>query len=242
MNETIHVLDKRLSLLQPEDGFKTSIDAVLLGAACPAKKGDQILDLGCGVGSAGLCTLYRVPDSRLTGIDVLPASIALANKNAKLNHKDARSVFIAEDIRDFEGEPFDHVICNPPYLGAGSHIPSPKEEKQIAIGFGEDDIDLKDWIDAAYRNLRKGGSLTMINRADATDKIIRDMGKKFGAIEIIPLWPKLYVTAKRVIIRGLKDRKSPATLHPGLVLHNLDGSYSDAANRVLKEAHALFSD
>lgn len=243
----ITVLNKRLSLKQIPDGFKTSMDSVLLAAACPAKEGDHILDLGCGVGSAGFCVLYRVPDTKLTGIDVLPDHVELAKENAVLNHKDARATFIAEDIRDYDpvldgNEGFDHIICNPPYLPPGAHIQSPSANKQLAIGLGEDDIDLKDWIDAAHRNLKSGGGLTIINRADATDKIIREMGRKFGAVEIIPLWPKLSVKAKRVIIRGIKDRKSPATMHPGIVLHNAGGDYTSAAERILRDAHALCLD
>ena len=248
MSDEITVLGQRLKLRQIPDGFKTSIDSVLLAAACPAKEGESILDLGCGVGSAGLCVLYRVPDTKMTGIDILPDHIDLAKGNASLNHKDARATFLAEDIRDFEPmlhdteAGFDHVICNPPYLEGGAHIQSPSAHKQLAIGLGEDDLDLKDWIDAAHRNLKSGGGLTIINRADATDKIIREMGRKFGAIEIIPLWPKLSMKAKRVIIRGIKDRKSPATLHPGVVLHNADGEYSSAAERVLRDAQALCLD
>ena len=248
MSDEITVLGQRLKLRQIPDGFKTSIDSVLLAAACPAKEGESILDLGCGVGSAGLCVLYRVPDTKMTGIDILPDHIDLARGNASLNHKDARATFLAEDIRDFEPmlhdieAGFDQVICNPPYLEGGAHIQSPSAHKQLAIGLGEDDLDLKDWIDAAHRNLKSGGGLTIINRADATDKIIREMGRKFGAIEIIPLWPKLSVKAKRVIIRGIKDRKSPATLHPGVVLHNADGEYSSAAERVLRDAQALCLD
>ena len=250
-DDEITVLGKRLRLRQIPDGFKTSIDSVLLAAACPVKTGEQVLDLGCGVGSAGLCVIYRVPDTQLTGIDVLPDHIELAKENATLNHKDARTTFIAEDIRDYEpmidnkakmSKGFDHVICNPPYLSPGAHIQSPSARKQLAIGLGEDDIDLKDWIDAAHRNLKSGGGLTIINRADATDKIIREMGRKLGAIEIIPLWPKLSVKAKRVIIRGIKDRKSPATLHPGVVLHSADGEYTQAAEKILRKGKALYLD
>jgi len=57
----ITVLNGKLRLLQAPDGFRTSIDAVLLAAACPAQNGHSILDLGCGVGSAGLCALHRLP-------------------------------------------------------------------------------------------------------------------------------------------------------------------------------------
>jgi len=244
MSDEITILDQRLRLKQIPDGFRTSIDAVLLAAACPAKPSEHILDLGCGVGSAGLCALSRVDDTQLMGIDVLPDHITFARDNAELNQLDARATFIAEDIRDFEpsihgGNRFDQVICNPPYLTSGAHIESPSALKQIAIGHGEDDLDLKDWIDAAHRNLRSGGGFTMINRADATDKIIRDMGRRFGAIEIIPLWPKLSVKAKRVIIRAIKDRQSPATLHAGIVLHNANGDYTDAARKILRDAQGL---
>jgi len=249
--DTITILGKRLPLKQIADGFKTSIDSVLLAAACPAKPNDHILDLGCGVGSAGFCALYRVPDTKLTGIDVLPDHIELAKENALMNHKDARATFIVDDIRDYEpmldGDPetdrgFDHIICNPPYLESGAHIQSPSAHKQLAIGLGEDEMTLKDWVDAGHRNLKSGGTFTIINRADATDKIIRKMGKRFGAIEIIPLWPKLSVKAKRVIIRGIKDRKSPSTLHPGVVLHNANGDYTPAAEKILREAQALCLD
>ncbi|MGH1399108.1 MAG: tRNA1(Val) (adenine(37)-N6)-methyltransferase [Alphaproteobacteria bacterium] len=246
-DDRIHVLGGQLELLQPLGGFKTSIDAVLLGAACPAEGGERVLDLGCGVGSAGLCTLSRVAEARLTGIDILPRSVELAEKNAALNGQDARAAFIAEDIRDYEGGmnadghgEFDHVICNPPYLEAGAHIQSPSPEKQTAIGFGEDDIDLKDWIDAAYRNIKVGGSFTMINRADHTDKIIQGFGRKFGAVEIIPLWPKLSMPAKRVIIRARKDRKSPSVIHAGVILHRENGEYTDAAEAILRDGKALF--
>ena len=249
MSDEITVLGERLTLRQIPDGFKTSIDAVLLAAACPAKSGDCILDLGCGVGSAGLSVLTRVEGVNLTGIDVLPDHVSLARINAEINDLDARTTFVADDIRDFEprfhgGDVFDHIICNPPYLNSGAHIQSPSAHKQLAIGLdpigiGEDAMDLKDWIDAAHRNLRSGGTLTIVNRADATDKIIREMGRKFGAIEIIPLWPKLSIKAKRVIIRGIKDRKSPSTIHPGVVLHSADGEYTPAAERILRNAETL---
>ena len=139
------------------------------------------------------------------------------------NHKDTRATFIADDIRDFEpsldDDPdndhgFDHVICNPPYLESGAHIQSPSAHKQLAIGLGEDKT-LKDWIDAAHRNLRSGGTFTIINRADAaTDKIIRKMGKRFGAIEIVPLWACCRSKPNVGLFVGLRTVKSPATLHP----------------------------
>lgn len=232
--EEIHVLNKRVRLLQPAQGFRTSLDSVMLAAACPVKKGQEFLDLGCGVGGAGFCVLERVAETAFTGIDIQQSHIDLAKHNIVLNDKNDRANFVCGDIRDFTLRQFDHVICNPPYLDAGTHTPSPSVEKATALYHNEDGVSVKDWIDAAFRNLKNGGSFTIIHRADHTDKIIQGFGKRFGAIEIIPLWPRAGEAAKRVIIRAIKNRKTPTTLHPGIILHEVNGSYTTQADNILR--------
>ncbi|MCB1721084.1 MAG: methyltransferase [Alphaproteobacteria bacterium] len=235
MSNIIHILNKRIALAQHEGGFQTSIDAVLLAAACPAHAGERLLDLGCGVGSASLAALKRIENTILTGIDILPEVVELAKHNARLNAMVERTDFQCIDVRDFEDLSFDHVICNPPFLDAGEHVRSPSQAKATAMGFGEDDMDLKDWVDCAYRSITGQGSLTLIHRADQIDEIIRAMGKRFGAVEIIPLWPKAGQEAKRVIVRARKHRKSPARLHVGIVLHQENGDYTAHAENILRE-------
>lgn len=231
MTKEITVLGGRVKLLQPKNGFRTSIDAVLLAAACPIKDGQSLLDLGCGVGSAGLCAAARVSDIKLTGVEIQPDHAELARRNAELNNVPAD--FVCGDIKDYREAEMDHVICNPPFLDDGTHLKSPDGARAKALGH-EDDTSLQDWIDAATLNLKHGGSLTMIHRADHTDKIIQGLGKRFGAIEIIPLWPRQGIAAKRVVIRAVRNRKTAATLHAGIVLHDTDGGYTDEADDILK--------
>ena len=231
----IHVLDKTVELFQPADGFWTSLDSVMMAAACPAEKGDRILDLGCGVGGAGFCVLKRVSDTQLTGVDIQSDHVDLATENAALNGMNARADFIVGDMREYKNdERFHHIICNPPYLEAGTYLKSPSEKKATALGHQDHDIDIADWIDAGFHNLKSRGSLTMIHRADTADKIIRAMGKRFGGVDIIPLWPKVGKDAKRVIIRAVKDSKAPARVHAGITLHKDDGEYTDQADQILR--------
>ena len=82
--------------------------------------------------------------------------------------------------------------------------------------------------------------LTMIHRTDFTDKIIQALDSRFGAIEVFPLWPKEGVPSKRMVLRAGCERKSPMTLHSGLVLHNEDGQYTDEINTVLRDGQKLF--
>ncbi|MBU0858601.1 MAG: methyltransferase, partial [Alphaproteobacteria bacterium] len=147
---------------------------------------------------------------------------------------------VQADIRDFApGMRFDHVICNPPYMEAGAHTASPDGGKALALGHDDATMDVVVWVDAAFMHVKSRGSLTMIHRADMTDKIVRALGKRFGGVTIIPLWPRVGVAAKRVIIRAIKDSRSPAHMHPGLVLHEADGAYTPATEDILRRSKAL---
>lgn len=242
--QQIYVLDRKVCLWQPANGgFRTSLDSVCLAAACPAKAGDHILDAGCGVGGAGLCVLWRIKDASLTGVEWEQSYCDLAIQNAQLNACDERASFVCCDIRTYQTDQpkplFDHIIINPPYLEAGCHTPSPDLLRAGALGHQKDDLSLEDWIKAAHHLVKSGGSFTMIYPASGTDRILRALGKKFGAIDIIPLWPRAGVPAKRVIIRAIKDRKTPSSLHYGLVLHEANGSYTQEAEAILRSGQAL---
>ncbi len=232
----IHVLDHKVRLLQPEGGFRTSLDSVFLACAVPAKKGQRVLDMGAGVGGASFCLLWRV-ECLVTGVEIQASHADLATQNIALNNKEGMAEFICADITQYAGGPFDHVMCNPPYLEAGSYTPAASEERATALGHTE--LTVKDWIDAGFKNLKSGGSLTIIHRADMSDKIIAGLGKRFGAVEIIPLHSKAGQAANRVIIRAVKDRKTPAKLHAGIILHEENGQYTKAADAVLREGAAI---
>lgn len=243
-SETITVLGQKVRLLQmAEGGFRTSLDSVMLAAACPAKAGDHVLDMGCGVGGASFCLLYRVTDITLTGVEWEQTYLDLAKQNAVLNDAENKASFVLSDIREYQVDGtkpiYDHVMVNPPFSEAGTHTISPDPIKAKALGHVDDDLSLDDWINAAHRLVKSKGSFTIIYPTAGTDKIIRAMGKKFGAVEIIPLWPRVGVDSKRVIIRAIKDRQTPSCIRAGIVLHEADGSYTKEADAILREGHPL---
>ncbi len=242
-DNSIYVLNKRVRLFQFEGGFRSSIDAVLLAAASPARAGESVLDMGCGVGTAGLCLAARVSGIELFGIDIQGNHAALAQQNSELNKAPAH--FSCADVRDYvcrnekNNKLFDHIICNPPYNDANAHMRSPTEAKALAMG--HDETSLEDWLECANRNLKSGGSFCMIHKADMVDRIILAMDGRFGGVEIIPLWPHAGKNAKRVIVRAVKDRKTPATISAGLVLHQENGDYTEAAEEILRGMKPLMA-
>lgn len=243
MSKEITILGQKVRLLQPDQGFRTGLDSVMLAAACPAGPGDTVLDMGAGVGGAGFALAFRVAGCHVTGIEVQQDYYDLAVQNTTLNDTLSNISFIHEDVFKYEvsspDKRFNHVICNPPYMESGAHLKSPDQGKAIAKGHDGDDQSIKHWVDAAFNVLKAKGTLTIIHRADMTDKIIQSFGKRFGAVEIIPLWPKAGQEAKRVIIRAVKDRRSPARLHSGIILHDDAGNYTKEADAVLRDAKSL---
>ena len=147
--------------------------------------------------------------------------------------------YLNRDIRrplpDIANCSFHHVITNPPY--AEHDMPSPNPGKAFAHNFRQ--FDLASWIAFALKMMRPKGHFYMINRTEAVTEILSALRGKAGAITIVPLYSKKGQDAKRVLVSARKDSKAPARILPGLVVHNDDGSYSAAAERILRGGECL---
>ena len=76
------VLGGRLHLRQPKRGHRVGHDAILLAAATAARAGEHAVDLGAGVGGAGLALARRVDGLQVTLVEIDEALAALAVENA----------------------------------------------------------------------------------------------------------------------------------------------------------------
>ena len=79
------VLGGRLLLRQPLRGHRVGHDAMLLAAATGGRAGEHAVDLGSGVGAAGLALADRVKGLRVTLVDIDAALCDLATGNAERN-------------------------------------------------------------------------------------------------------------------------------------------------------------
>src|ERR1700744_1635545 len=79
------LLDGRVLLRQPEEGYRAAIDPVLLAAAVTASGNEMVLDLGSGVGAASLCLAARVAGCRVFGLELQQPLVALARQNIEIN-------------------------------------------------------------------------------------------------------------------------------------------------------------
>lgn len=235
------LLDGRVHLRQPPEGYRVAVDPVLLAASVPAAGTGSLLDIGTGVGAAALCFAHRVPGARVTGLELQPELAALARENVDRNGMADRVTILEGDL--LRPPPallpggFDHVIANPPYLPAGRADPPPDPSKALANVEGE--AVLADWVDFALSMAKPKGGITFVHRADRLDELLALFHGRAGGIVIFPLWPKQEREAKRVIVRARPGVKTPARLAPGLVLHEDTGGYSADALSILRDGGAL---
>jgi len=236
------LLGGRVVVRQPRDGYRVAVDTILLAATVDASPGDRVLDVGCGVGAAALCVAVRCHACRVTGLDADSAVVRLASDNIRLNDLVGRVDVVVGDLtrpppRLAPGT-FTHVMTNPPYLEAGRVAASPYAGRRRAHIEGE--ADLARWLRYCILMTRSGGSVTIIHRADRLDAILAAMHGQLGEIVVFPLWPKAdSAAARRVIVRGRKDIRTPTRLAAGLVLHEDDGVFTRAAEAVLRDGAAL---
>ena len=229
-------LDGTVILRQPVSGYRAAIDPVMLAASVNAGPADSVLDAGCGHGAAAICLARRVQGCSVTGVDIRPASVSLANDNARLNGLSARVQAMVGDLLRplplITAGTFDHVMANPPFLEAARAEASPQKDRASANLEGE--AGLGDWISFLVRMVRTKGTITLIHRADRLDEILKLLHGIAGETVVYPLWPKRGAAAKRVIVRARKGIRTPLTVSPGLVLHEDDGTYTERVDGILR--------
>lgn len=235
------LLNGRVRLLQPDGGYRAAIDPVFLAAITAATAGERVLDVGTGTGAAALCLAVRVPGVALTGLEQRADACAFARRNAVLSGVAERVEVVQGDLLAppdaLPAGGFDRVMMNPPYLKAGAASRPPDDWKAAANMEGA--ARLPDWVRFADAMLKPRGTLTMVHRADRIDDIMQALRGRFGSLVLVPLWPKPGVEAKRLLLVARKGGRAPARLTAGLTVHNAEGGYSPAAERVLRDAEAL---
>lgn len=135
MQETLDHLAGDWKIYQLKGGHRFSADDVLTAwtAARVGPQAGQILDLGSGLGSVGLLTLWRLPQAVLTGVEVQELSYALALKTVAYNHLAQRARFLNQDLRaPLEVGKFPLVTGSPPYFPLGKATVSPHPQRAAA--------------------------------------------------------------------------------------------------------------
>ena len=166
-------------------------------------KFDDVLDIGTGSGCIA-CTIAKNTNATVLGVDISSDALRIALDNVTNLGINNRAIFrksnLFEKIR--EGESFDMIVSNPPYIPYGTSLSEEvNKEPSLALYANENGLEFyRKIIEKAPEFLNKEGYLLFELGIDQSKFVSKFMEKNFESIEVI----KDLAGIDRVIIGKLK--------------------------------------
>ena len=224
-----HFFNGRLHFTQSLDGYRFSIDAVIVSACVMPKPDQRVIDLGTGCGVIPIILAHRHPLARIIGVEIQSELAELARRNIAANRMQDRIVLIEDDMRNMESHmsngSMDWVVSNPPYRRAHSGRTNPHNQRAVARH--EIHIDLVRLVQTAKTLLKKGGRFVTIYPCERLVDLISTM----RAMDVEPKWLRSVHSfrgerAKWILVRGIAGGRPDTEVSDPLVIYDSDGTYS----------------
>jgi len=143
---------------------RSFIGDLLAGGALPTAKPRRILDLCCGSGCLAILAALAFPRAKIDAVDLSAGALALARRNVATHRLGDRITLHRGDLfKPLQGQRYDLIISNPPYVDAGGMANLPPEfrhEPRLALAAGDDGLEIVHRILAeAPAHLTKSGGL-----------------------------------------------------------------------------------
>jgi release factor glutamine methyltransferase len=180
-------------VLIPRPDTETLVVAVLDHAKLMAYKPQlSVADVGTGSGVLAVCAAKHLPSAQVTAIDISPAALAVARRNAEKHDVADRIAFIESKL--FAAVPadarFDIIVSNPPYVSTAEMAELAAEvrdyEPHLALEAGDEGIDvIAPLISQSAERLQSGGAL-LIEISPMIAAKVEDLVRANGSFELLP--------------------------------------------------------
>lgn len=228
-----------IKIYQNKNGYRFSIDALLLASFVNLKHALKIADLGAGSGIIGILLAKKYPQAKVDLIEIQNSLALLAEKNIQMNSLAQRIKIFNCNIKNISGnssffspKSFDLAVSNPPFRRQKTGLISPTDEKAIARH--ELKLSLKDIAGASFYLLRSKGRLCIIYHPARLLELIDELRKK-------QLEPKRLrfvhsdrnSEAKMVLVEAVKNGRPEMKIEKPLFIYRENGLYSDELKGIL---------
>ncbi len=162
---------KQFTIRQDRCALKVGTDGVLLGAWTKVEGAKRILDIGTGTGLLSLIAAQRNSAAHIDAVEIDDASAQQAQENAEASSWRDRVRVHRMDVRKMKAsEPYDLIICNPPFYAG--EMDSPDDRKGLAKHSGE--LTFVELMNAIGRLLADDGRASLIAPANRETELIRE--------------------------------------------------------------------
>ena len=218
-----------MKVIQREDQFCFSIDTVLLAHFGTVPEGPA-LDLGTGTAAIPLILNARGAKA-VTGIELNPVMADIARRNVMINDRADCIRIVEGDYRQLRewarsGE-FSAVYANPPYREIRRGATS--KEAGIRRARHEETATLAEVLTVVQYALKYHGRFRMVHIAERMADVLETM----RAHDVEPKCLRMVhgrpdKPAKLFLIEGIRGGNKGLDVLPPLIVHNEDGTYTDA--------------
>ena len=237
-DETVdHILDGKLRIIQKEQGYRFSLDALLLAHFVTLRDGDDVIELGTGSGIISVILARRPRLGRIMGVEIQDSLYDVALRNITLNGLDGRVEIIRGDVRRpalfCRPQSFSVAVFNPPYRRIHTGRINPDTEKAAARHeiFGA----AGDFIAASSYALRQGGRMYAIYPATRMIELMSKMrSARIEPKKLCPVYPRQGASAVFVLVEGAKDGGEELDIMPPLIIEDEQGGYTKETMEIFR--------
>ncbi len=236
--ETLDIVGEgRLHLVQPKNGYRFSIDSLLLwGFLRPFPQSHWVdLGAGCGILAIALARINGV--ERITALELQPSLMRHLQRNIHLNAVANQVIPVEGDLRDprvLKGiPPADGVCTNPPYYKVHAGRLNPHGEKARARH--EIRGTLEDFIRAGSRLLKRGGDFVTIlpvSRLPEISPVFTQTRLPLAGLRFVH--PRGDQPATHVLIHAVKEKQRELAVYPPLVLYQSSQIYTPETEALMR--------
>jgi len=230
------LLGGQLGVIQARNGYRFSLDAVLLACFAKVKGKEKIVDLGSGNGPVALLLAARHPSVKVVGVEIQHEMVERARRAIGLSHFEDRVEIVQGDVRKVRAllrDPcYALVVCNPPYRPQQTGRVNPNSEKRIARHevLGE----LNDFLRAGAYLLRNGGAMALVYPAWRAVDLIEGMRRQ----DIEPKRMRFVhsfedAPASLILVEGSKGGGKETEVLAPLIVYTKDRNYTPELRAML---------
>ena len=215
-----------LKIYQRKNGYRFSLDPILLCAFARVEAGERVADLGTGAGVIPLVLARRTAAVRIVGIEVQAQLAERARRSVVLNGLEERIEILTADVRAIDKQlaprSFSVVLSNPPFRAAGSGRLAPENERaaarhELAGGLG-------DFLRAAAGLLPVGGRFYVVYLAERLADLLEGMRRAgLEPKRLRCVHGRLGEAARMVLVEGRRGGRPGLALEAPLVIFSGEG-------------------
>ena len=151
----------------------------------------RMVDVGTGSGCIALALASELPHAEIHACDISDEALEIARINAARLALGGRVLFRKSDLLTvYDGEKFDFVISNPPYVGEADADKVQKQvrefEPRIAVFSGGEGLDIYRKLIPQARTLLRPGGWFVAEMGYSEEEQVRDLLSGWADIQVTP--------------------------------------------------------